>query len=74
MKRGRDLPILWGNGRLLIGLVEVYEQTGDPKSLEAAKKLGDYFVTTDSGAEQAGEPLRQQQLRRELRDLLFLVH
>jgi DUF1680 family protein len=48
MKRGRDLPILWGNGRLLIGLVEVYEQTGDPKSLEAAKKLGDYFVTTDS--------------------------
>lgn len=47
IQRGRDLPILWGNGRLLIGLVEVYEQTGDQKSLEGAKKLGDYYIATD---------------------------
>ena len=47
IRHGRDLPILWGNGRLLIGLVEAYEQTGDRKSLEAAKKLGDYYIATD---------------------------
>ena len=43
----RDTPILWGNGRLLIGLVEVYERTGDRKALAAAQKLGDYFIATD---------------------------
>jgi DUF1680 family protein len=47
IERGRDMPILWGNGRLLIGLVEVYGRTGDPSALALAKRLGDYFVTTD---------------------------
>ena len=47
ISRTRDMPILWGNGRMLIGLVEVYDRTGDRKVLETAKKLGDYFVTTD---------------------------
>ncbi len=41
------MPILWGNGRLLIGLVEVYEQTRDTNALAMAKRLGDYFVSTD---------------------------
>jgi hypothetical protein len=44
----RDTPLVWGNGRLLIGLVEVYEQTRRPLALEIARKLGDYFVATDS--------------------------
>ncbi|MBN2294489.1 MAG: glycoside hydrolase family 127 protein [Pirellulales bacterium] len=43
----RDKAILWGNGRLLIGLVEAYEQTGDEKMLQAAKKLGDYYIAID---------------------------
>jgi len=30
IERGRDMPILWGNGRLLIGLVEVYDRSSDP--------------------------------------------
>jgi len=47
IERGRDMPILWGNGRLLIGLVEVYDRTGDTNALALAKKLGGYFVTTD---------------------------
>jgi hypothetical protein len=47
IERGRDMPILWGNGRLLIGLVEVYDRTGDTNALTMAKRLGDYFVTTD---------------------------
>src|SRR5439155_21430372 len=48
IERKRDMPILWGNGRLLIGLVEVYERTGEQSALAAAKKLGDYFVATDA--------------------------
>ncbi len=48
LERTRDMPILWGNGRLLIGLVEVAEQTGDQRALALAKKLGDYFVATDA--------------------------
>jgi DUF1680 family protein len=47
IERGRDMPILWGNGRLLIGLVEVYDCTGDTNALRLAKRLGDYFITTD---------------------------
>jgi DUF1680 family protein len=44
----RDTAILWGNGRLLIGLIEVYERTGDQKALATARKLGDYFIATDA--------------------------
>ena len=47
IERGRDMPILWGNGRLLIGLVEVYDRTGDATALALARRLGDYFVATD---------------------------
>jgi hypothetical protein len=47
IERGRDMPILWGNGRLLIGLVEVYDRTGNTNALAPAKRLGDYFIVTD---------------------------
>ena len=47
IERKSDMPILWGNGRLLIGLVEVYDCTGDTNALALAKRLGDYFITTD---------------------------
>ena len=47
IERGRDMPILWGNGRLLIGLVEVYDRTGNTNALALAKRLGDYFIVTD---------------------------
>ncbi len=47
IERTRDMPILWGNGRLLIGLVEVYDRTGDKSALALARRLGDYFVATD---------------------------
>ena len=46
--RGTDMPVLWGNGRILIGLMEAYEETANPKALAAARKLGDYFVATDN--------------------------
>jgi len=47
IERKSDMPILWGNGRLLIGLVEVYDRTGDTSALALAKRMGDYFVATD---------------------------
>jgi len=47
IERGRDMPILWGNGRLLIGLVEVHDRTGNTNALALAKRLGDYFILTD---------------------------
>jgi hypothetical protein len=42
----KGTPILWGNARLLIGLVTAYERFHDPKLLEAARKLGDFYVTS----------------------------
>ena len=40
----RDLALLWGNGRLLIGLMEYYSLTKDPATLASARKLGDFLV------------------------------
>ena len=39
-----DLALLWGNGRLLVGLMEYYELTHDPAVLASAKRLGDFFL------------------------------
>jgi DUF1680 family protein len=48
LNRAHDMPILWGNGRLLIGLVELYDQTGNSNALAMARKMGDYYLATDS--------------------------
>jgi DUF1680 family protein len=39
-----DLALLWGNGRLLVGLMEYYSLRRDPSALAAARKLGDFLV------------------------------
>lgn len=39
-----DLALLWGNGRLLVGLMEYHALKRDPASLVAARKLGDFLV------------------------------
>lgn len=41
---GNDLALLWGNGRLLVGLLEYYGLTQDAAVLHASKKLGDFLV------------------------------
>jgi DUF1680 family protein len=46
VKGQRDMPILWGNGRLLLALVERYRDTGDKKLLDVAKRMGDYIIST----------------------------
>jgi len=42
----RDMPILWGNGRLLLALAEYCRDHQDPDLLQTAKKLGDYILST----------------------------
>ena len=39
-----DLALLWGNGRLLVGLMEYHAIRHDPATLAAARKLGDFLV------------------------------
>ncbi|HEY1985371.1 MAG TPA: beta-L-arabinofuranosidase domain-containing protein [Terracidiphilus sp.] len=39
-----DLALLWGNGRLLVGLVEYYQLRHDAAALAAARRLGDFLV------------------------------
>jgi hypothetical protein len=46
IQMGRDTPILWGNSRLLLALVQRYEQRPDPQVLEIARKVGDWVVNT----------------------------
>jgi DUF1680 family protein len=39
-----DMATLWGNGRMLIGLLEYYALTHRADALGAARKLGDFLV------------------------------
>jgi DUF1680 family protein len=39
-----DLALLWGNGRLLVGLLEYYRLKPSPAVLAACKRLGDFLV------------------------------
>jgi DUF1680 family protein len=39
------MALLWGNGRMLIGLVEAYRTRRDPTALATARKLGDFIVS-----------------------------
>ena len=40
------MPILWGNGRLLLGLVAAWNTFHKEAVLNAAKKLGDFYINT----------------------------
>ncbi|MFN7999300.1 MAG: glycoside hydrolase family 127 protein [Bryobacteraceae bacterium] len=40
-----DMAILWGNGRLLIGLMEYYRVRPRPEVLATARKMGDFAVS-----------------------------
>ena len=46
VKGERDMPILWGNGRLLLALAERYRTTPNPQLLDMAKRIGDYIIST----------------------------
>ncbi|MGC8737575.1 MAG: beta-L-arabinofuranosidase domain-containing protein [Candidatus Hydrogenedens sp.] len=44
-KVGREhMALLWGNGRLLVGLISYYQEKKDPAILNTCKKMGDFFI------------------------------
>ncbi len=46
-KGSAPIPMLWGNARLLVGLVTAARELNDPTLLAAARRLGDFYVNTD---------------------------
>lgn len=53
-----DMARLWGAGRMLVGLAELYQATEDPRALEAAVKLGDWLLAQASRFN--AEPVRTE--------------
>ncbi|HVO11442.1 MAG TPA: beta-L-arabinofuranosidase domain-containing protein [Vicinamibacteria bacterium] len=47
------MALLWGNGRLLVGLLRYHASAGDARSLQAARRLADFLVGV---REQASDP------------------
>ncbi len=56
----RLLPIFWGNSRLLLGLLEANQTFDRPDLLEAAKRIGDFYITT---ADRFLDPDREAEYR-----------
>jgi hypothetical protein len=54
------LCLLWGNARLLVGLIVSAREYGDPQVLAAAKRLGDFYVAT---SDQLCNPQREAEYR-----------
>ncbi len=59
-KLSPPIPMLWGNARLLAGLVTAAEELRDTNLLAAARRLGDFYVAT---ADIFCSPAREQELR-----------
>lgn len=55
-KLATPIPMLWGNARLLVGLVTAAQEYNDPMLLAAARRLGDFYVNS---AEQLCSPSRE---------------
>ena len=61
-----DMATLWGNGRMLIGLLEVYSTNHRPEVLAGARKLGDFLVAI-------APRLNTEEVRREFNGEKFAV-
>ena len=57
---GEHMALLWGNGRMLVGLMTYYATSGDERALTAARRLGDFFIGT---AEACRRPATVEQLK-----------
>ena len=42
-----NMALLWGNGRLLVGLMEYYAYSNSAETLDAARKLGDFLLNVN---------------------------
>lgn len=54
------MPIYWGHSRLLVGLIEAYEATGQLRLLELARGIGDFYLST---ADRFLDPEREAEYR-----------
>jgi hypothetical protein len=54
------LPIFWGNSRLLVGLVEAHRAFGRADLLQAARRIGDFYLAT---ADRFLDPAREAEYR-----------
>jgi len=54
------MPIFWGNSRLLVGLIDAYEKTHEPRLLQLARGIGDFYLAT---ADRFLDPARETELR-----------
>ena len=59
-KLSPPIPMLWGNARLLVGLVTAARESKDPTLLAAARRLGDFYVNS---APQLCSPARETEYR-----------
>jgi hypothetical protein len=50
---GDHMALLWGNGRLLTGLLDYYEASQDAAALEAAVKSGNFLISISKSCMQA---------------------
>ena len=53
-------PILWGNARMLVGLVSAYQKDHDARLLASARRLGDFCLRT---ADMLCDPAREAEFR-----------
>ena len=60
--QAKMMPTLWGNGRILLGLVAAYRRFGDPAILRAAHRLGDFYVNV--AADRFCDPQRLAEYRK----------
>lgn len=51
-----EITLLWGNARMLVGLITAARKLGDAQSLASARRLGDFYVNT---ADQLCSPERE---------------
>jgi DUF1680 family protein len=64
--RKEDMAVLWGNGRLLIGLLEYYRLRQDPSCLASARRLGAFLIKI------AGE-MNSDRVRKQFEDGSFAM-
>lgn len=46
LRNSPPIPMLWGNARLLVGLVTAAQELHDPPLLASARRLGEFYVAT----------------------------
>lgn len=60
VRNSAPVTLLWGNARMLVGLITAARNTNDQRLLESARKLGDFYVNT---AHQLCSPAREAEYR-----------